>query len=168
MPQEAGDLAGAKPALSPEHQRLAAWAGTWDTKDKARPQPEAPFSESNGMHTVRLEMNGTWLVSDLLTTLFGVPYKAHMQIGFDPRQRKYVGTLIQSVTPELTLMEGTHDEKSKVLTMTYDAPDPASGTTQKLRATWEITGEKTAVMRLYQTAPGGKEFVFLEKAYTKR
>jgi hypothetical protein len=153
---------------SAEHAKLKAWAGTWDTVDRARMAPEEAFTEENGMHTVKLDLSGQWLISDLETRLFGMPYRAHMQIGYDPVRKKYVGTIINSLSPELTLMEGGFGEDGKVLTMHYGAPDPITRQPGKQRATWEMLEEKKAVMRIYMTAPDGKEFVFLEKRYTRR
>lgn len=163
--QEDGDLAPAKPS---GHEWLKPWAGTWDTRDKARSSPEAAYTETAGVHTIRLDLNGFWLVSDLQTTLFGMPYKAHMQIGYDPRRNVFVGTVINSLTPELTLLEGSLDDAKKVLTMTYDAFHPVSGKPQKQKAVWEVKDANSVALRFSMPAADGKDFVFLEKLYTRR
>ena len=47
-------------------------------------------------------------------------YLGHGVHGFDTKKGKFVGTWIGSMDPYLSVMEGTYDEKSGILTMNWD------------------------------------------------
>lgn len=174
-----GVFAPAEPQESPQEvtpirtvpievSRLKKWAGDWDTRDRFRPMASAAYQESAGQHLMRLEMNEWWLVSDLQAVFAGVSYKAHLQLGWDPRKKVYVGTIINNLTPDLVTMEGTFDEKTNVLSMTYLQIDPRTQEAIPQRSEWQMLSETEAVLRIFSKPKDSPEWLMLEKQYKRR
>ena len=59
-----------------------------------------------------------WIVSDFSGDFEGMAFTGHGQFGYDAGKKKYVGTWIDSFSPNVTKMVGTYDADKK--TMTYE------------------------------------------------
>lgn len=105
------------PKPGPQHQKLAASAGTWDALIEMA-GPDGKPSTSKGVSEMKIALGGFWLVDDFAGELMGSKFVGHGLTGYDPIKGKYVGTWVDSMSPSLMVLEGDYDQSGKVLTMT--------------------------------------------------
>lgn len=114
----------APPEPTEAHRQLQKEVGMWEGEMKFWPNgPDSdpitmPVTEKNVMMDT-----GLWLITDFESG----PFKGHGVFGYDPAKKKYVGTWVDNQTPSLSLMEGTHDEKTGETTYTSSMLNPATG-----------------------------------------
>ena len=167
-----GAYARAQEPLKPtdEHKILAADVGTWDATVKTfMSGPEAEPAVSKGTEVNEMMAGGMWLMSKFDGEFGGVKFQGRGQFGYDPLKKKYVGTWVDSMSPTLSVLEGTYDAKTKTMSYVGDGVDPATKAkyTQKMVTTTKPDG--TRVFALYMKYEGrGDEAKFMEITYTKR
>jgi hypothetical protein len=166
-----GSGALAQEPLKPteEHKILAADEGTWDANVKAfMAGPNADPAVSKGTEVNQVMAGGMWLLSTFDGEFGGAKFQGRGQFGFDPVKKKYVGTWIDSMSPTLSVLEGTYDAKTQTMTYTGDGVDAAT----KARFTQKMVtvrkGDGGRVFTLYMKFEGGEETKFMEITYTKR
>ncbi len=153
-----------------EHKILASDLGTWDATVKSYTGgPEAEPSVSKGTEVNTVMAGGMWLLSKFEGEFGGMKFEGRGQFGYDPIKKKYVGTWIDSMSPNLSVLEGDYDAKTKTMTYVGDGIDPDSKTkyTQKMVTTTKDDG--TRVFTLYMKFDGAKDDTkFMEITYQKR
>jgi Protein of unknown function (DUF1579) len=158
------------PKPTAEHKVLAADEGTWDATVKsffAGPQEEPMVSK--GTETNRLLTGGLWIVSKFEGDIGGMKFEGSGQFGYDPIKKKYVGTWIDSMSPNLSLLEGSYDSKTKTMTYVGDGVDPTGKMKFSQRMVTTYKAEGTRAFTLYMTvAKEAGEVKVMEITYTKR
>lgn len=104
-----------------EHKDLQKSAGTW----KGTVQMFYPGASTEPVPaTETVEAFGPyWVVTRFESNFEGMPFHGTATMGYDVEKQKYVGTWIDNTQPFLHVMEGTADEDTKTITMTWDARD---------------------------------------------
>jgi hypothetical protein len=158
------------PKPTAEHKLLAADEGTWDATIKSYPAgPNADPMVSKGVEVNTVMPGGLWLLSKFQGDFGGMAFEGRGQFGYDPIKKKYVGTWVDSLSPTLSVLEGTYDAKTKTMTYVGDGVDPASKAkyTQKMVTTMKDDG--TRVFTLLMKFEGSADEVkFMEITYKKR
>ena len=97
-------------------------------------------------------------------------FEGRGQFGYDPLKKKYVGTWIDSMSPTLSVLEGTYDAKTKTMTYVGDGVDPTTKSkfTQKMVTTTKDDGTRVFTLYVKSDETGGKEARMMEITYTKR
>jgi len=109
---------GAVAAKLPQHEMLKMDDGEWQAKltffrdDKAT--QEFIWHESNTM------VGELWSLGRLYGELDGELYEGYATLGYDPVKQKYVGTWLDSSSPEILQMEGNYQPESRTLTLFYN------------------------------------------------
>jgi hypothetical protein len=150
---------------TPFHKYLVGQVGTWDAAVKAM-MPGAPPSESKGTETIAMSSD-LWQVSDFKGEFGGMPFTGHCVTGYDSAKQKYVAVWVDSMTDKLTLMEGTTDPSGKILTLTYEQADPATGQTMKYRNVHEMKDDDTRLFTMTQAGADGKEVAVMSIVYKR-
>lgn len=152
-----------------EHKVLARYEGTWDGTVKsfaAGPDAEPMVSKATEVNTVL--PGGLWMVSKFDGDFGGMKFEGRGQFGYDPAKKKYIGSWIDSLSPTMSILEGSYDPKTRTMTYTGDGTS-AEGIkyTQKMVTTTRDDGSR--VFTLYMKIDGAKdEAKFMEIAYQKR
>jgi hypothetical protein len=154
------------PQPTPFHKYLSEQAGSWDALVKST-VPGSPPAEDKGTETIAM-MSGLWQLTDFKGTFGGTPFLGHGVMGYDPAKKKYVGTWVDSMTDKLIIMEGTADTAGKVLTMTYEQADPASGQMTKYRNVHEMKDSDTRTFTMSQVGADGKDVTLMTITYKRR
>ena len=154
------------PKPGPQHQKLAAHAGTWDAAIEMM-GPDGKMMPSKGASVQTMGPGGFWLLDDFVADLGGQPFHGKGATGFDPLKGKYVGTWIDSMSPSLLVLEGDFDASGKVLTMTGTAPG-FDGKPAKYRMVTTFVDAKTMRFEMFVAGEDGKEMKMLSIAYTRR
>lgn len=158
---------GAKP--TDEHKILARDEGTWDATIKsftAGPDAEPMISKGSEVNTVMT--GGLWVLSRFNGDFGGMKFEGRGQFGYDPVKKKYVGTWIDSLSPNLSLLEGSYDPRTRTMTYAGDGTS-AEGVkySQKMVTTAKDDGSR--VFTLYMKVGEAKDEVkFMEVTYQKR
>jgi hypothetical protein len=160
-----------RPQATPEHKGLSSEVGTWDAVVKSfMGQPGAEPMVSKGVEVNIMMSGGLWLLSKFEGDFGGQPFEGRGQFGYDPLQKKYVGTWIDSYTPSLSVLEGNYDPATKTMTYVGDGVDPRTKSKFTQKMVTITKDERTRVFTLYVTAPetGNKEVKVMEITYRKR
>jgi hypothetical protein len=104
-----------------EHAWLEQYTGEWTSEGKAFLAPGQPPIESKGTESVR-RLGDSWVVSEVESAFMDMPFSAAFTLGYDPAEKKFVGTWIDSVSSYLWHYEGTLDDDGKTLTLEKEGP----------------------------------------------
>jgi hypothetical protein len=159
------------PSPTAEHKILAADEGTWDAAIKSYPNgPDSEPMVSKGVEINTVLAGGLWVASTFRADFGGMTFEGRGQYGYDPAQKKYVGTWIDSMSPALSVLEGSYDAKTKTLTYTGDGVCPKDGSklAQRMVTTTKADGSREFTLYMTGTPTGGKEAKVLQIQYTKR
>ena len=160
------DGAPPMPKPGPEHQVLTQDVGVWDATVALVMEPGGKPEISKGTETNRL-MGGLWLIQDFQGELLGLPFHGHSMTGYDPAKKKYVGTWVDTVSPGLSMVEGTLDPKTKIMTAWIEGPGP-DGVVMKSRATTEWKDANTRVFTMHSPEGKGPSFAMMTITYQRR
>ncbi len=160
----------AAPEPGAEHKILAADAGTWDATVKTYyGGPDSEPQVSKGTEVNEVLPGGLWVLSRFEGSFGPAKFEGRGQFGYDPVKKKYVGTWLDSMSPTLSVLEGTYDPKTRTMSYVgegYD-PDHKARYTQRMVTTMKEDG--TRIFTLYMKLEGAPaEVKFMEIAYTKR
>jgi len=150
----------------PQHQRLAAMAGTWDATIATVDSDGQPVT-TKGVAVRTVGLGGFWLLEDFRGEFQGAEFLGRGQTGYDPAKGKYVGSWIDSMSPALMVMEGDFDQSGKVLTTTGTGPG-MDGRPARFRNVSTLVDADTEVFEMFVTGPDGKEQKMLTITYKRR
>ncbi|MCA9000304.1 MAG: DUF1579 family protein [Planctomycetes bacterium] len=68
-----------------------------------------------------------WTVSRFEGDFAGMPFAGSSTFGYDPDQKAFVSTWVDSMTTRITTMNGHWDEKTESLVSEYEEKDPMTG-----------------------------------------
>ena len=100
-------------------------------------------------------LNGFWVE----TKFESGPYKGRGMTGYDPKKKKYVGTWTNNMAPHMSVMEGTYNEKSNELTMTFKDYDVISGKLTDMKSVTSFVPGKPETMTMYKKDAKTGKFV---------
>jgi hypothetical protein len=156
------------PEPTAEHKVLAADVGTWDGTIKSFfGGPDAEPTVTKGTEVNSMLAGGLWMVSSFEGEFGGAKFEGRGQFGYDANKGKYIGTWVDSMTPTISMLEGSYDAKTKTITYTGEGvgPDGKSKYTQKMVTTTKDDGSR--VFTLYMKTDK-QEVKLMEIAYQKR
>jgi hypothetical protein len=166
--QSAGAQQQAPPVPQPteEHKLLHKDAGTWDAEISLFP-PGADPVKSKGIEKSELLKGGMWLVSRFEGDMAGMEFAGTGLTGFDPIEKKYIGTWADSMSPHLMIIKGDYDPATKTMTSTGEGREPTGETYQaKLITRYHDDGTRT--FEMHMRTPDGEFVKMLEIKYTRR
>jgi hypothetical protein len=164
--EEKQDWSPPKPTA--QHKLLQKDAGTWDAIVKVYPMEDADPIESKGVEKNELLKGGMWLTSHFDGEAAGTPFSGVGTTGYDPIEKKYVGTWVDSMTPHLLVWKGDYDEKTKTLTAVGESRDPYMGKPYKTKLVTHYNDDGTRVFEMHAPGPDGKQRKMMEIEYKRR
>jgi hypothetical protein len=154
------------PKPGPEHAVLAEMEGTWDAVMHMPGAPkDAPASK--GTHVYKLECGGMWLTSKFEGDFGGMKFEGRGIDGYDLNKKKYTGVWVDSMSSTPLLLEGTRDEKTKVLTMTGEHPGP-DGKLAKVKTKSSFKDKDHHTFTMYMVGEDGKDQETMTIEYTRK
>jgi hypothetical protein len=140
------------PQPSPEHAYLKKMAGTWDCTMKMMGQ--------EGKAVANYKMLGDfWLIGDFEGDAGGMKFKGHDFMGYDPQKKKYIGTWVDSLSPNAMPMESTYDSSKKVMTAVGEGIN-MEGKKAKFKTTSEWKSNDEMLFTMYEEKDGKMEQSF--------
>jgi hypothetical protein len=156
------------PQVSDQHKFLHKDVGTWDATMKIFPMEGAEPMESKATETNELLPGGMWLVSRFKGEIFGMPFSGMGTVGYDPIEKKYVGTWVDSISPHLTVMKGEYDAAKKTMTSVAEGRDFATGETTTSKHITRYIDDDTRTFEIHAKEEGGRERKVMEIQYKRR
>ena len=156
------------PKPGPEHAVLKMDEGTWDAVVEMAAAPGATAMTSKGVEVNTLGCGGLCLITDFKGEMMpGANFHGHGTTAYDSAIKKYVGSWTDSMSPGLSLSQGTYDAATKKSASTMEGRD-TSGALVKSRAVVEYSDADHRVMTMFTTMPDGKEVQTMRITYTRR
>jgi len=156
------------PQVSDQHKLLHKDVGTWDAVLKIFPQEGADPIESKGTEKNELLPGGMWLISQFKGEVFGMPFTGVGTVGYDPVEKKYVGTWVDSISPHLTVLKGEYDAAKKTMTSIAEGRDFQTGEVTKSKHITRFIDENTRTFEIHAKEGGEKERKVMEIQYKRR
>jgi hypothetical protein len=157
------------PSAAEENKIFKADVGTWDATVSIYPAgPDGPVVTSKGTETNRQLTEGTWLITEFKADLGGLPYAGHGLYGYDAAKKKYVGTWVDSMSAQLTVMEGDYDADTKTMTLFSEGIDPATGQKAKMKYVGRVLEDGSRDFTLSQQNADGEFAKMMHIAYTRK
>jgi hypothetical protein len=142
--------------------------GTWDATVKVWPGPGAQAMESQGSETNELLEGGLWLVTRFKGEVIGVKFTGVGTYGYDPIEKKYIGTWVDTMTPHLMITKSDYDETTKTMTGVAEMRDAFTGEQYKTKVVSTYGGDDQRTMKMYRTGEDGQDWQVMEIQYTRK
>jgi hypothetical protein len=163
-----GGIAAAQPpGPTKEHEIFKNDVGTWDATMKLFTAPGAEPTVSKATETNEL-VGGMWLVTRFEGELMGMPFTGVGTSGYDPAEKKYIGTWIDNMTPYLQTIRGDYDPASKTMNSLCESRDPMTGEKITYKQTMKQIDGDTRVFEMQMPDGKGGYQKMLEIEYKRR
>lgn len=164
----------AEPQL--EHRWLQKLVGEWTFEmetppcpDPAQPGAESPPMKVTGVERVR-SLQGIWFLGEGESEMpGGVKAQTLLTLGYDPEKKRYVGSWIGSMMPNMWVYEGEVDASGKVLTLNTTGPSmTAPGQTARYKDVIEFKSDDYRTLTSHILGEDGKWTQFMQAHYRRR
>lgn len=153
---------------SEQHKILEKDVGTWDATVKVWPMAGAEPLESKGTEKNELLPGGMWLITRFEGEVIGMPFVGVGAFGYDPKEKKYIGTWTDTMTPYLMITKSDYDEATKTMKGVAETRDAMSGEKYTVKMISRYNDDDTRVMEMHRTGEDGKDWKVMEIQYKRR
>ena len=150
------------------HRKLEPLVGTFDARVKSWVAPEGEAVLSTAVCEGRFILGGRFVQEVCGGTETGQRFQAIALTGYDNHMRQYIAVGANTRGTSLVPCQGSFDAEGKVLTMTCEFVDPATGRKKTSRGVTRIRDAATRTYESFETGPDGREQKVLEITYTRR
>ena len=106
----------------PEHAWLGKLVGEWEYEVESPLQPGQTPVKLRGTETVRA-IGNIWIVAEGVGAMpDGSEARTQMTLGYDPRQKRFVGTWVGSMMTHMWIYQGELDAGKRILPLHADGP----------------------------------------------
>jgi hypothetical protein len=158
------------PKPQEEHAWLQKLVGEWTSEGTMYMMPGEPPMKCSGTESVHA-LGGFWVVTDMTSVMPGTEeqMKGMLTLGYDPAQKKYLGTWVDSMTSTLWVYDGTMNEEGTVLTLETEGPCPMNeGTIMQFREVIEIKSDTERTFTSYIQGEDDEWTKMMEIVYTRK
>ncbi len=156
------------PQVTKEHEVLKKDVGVWDAEMTLWMDPSQGSMKTKGMERNRM-LGELWLISDFTADLGGQEFRGHGVFGYDAKNKKYVGTWVDTMTTTLSHSDGTYDAEKQEMTMLMTSINPESGKEETAKTVSKYVGPDKRLFTMYMKTAGSDEWVkSMEISYTRR
>jgi hypothetical protein len=151
-----------------EHQWLDQLVGDWTYESQCSMGPDQPEIKTQGSESVR-SLGGMWVLCEGRGKMpDGDEASMIISLGYDPQQKKYVGTFIGSVMSHLWIYKGSLDSTGKILTLDTEGPSFAEeGKLAKYQDIIEIVDKNHRTLSSQTQGPDGNWVKFMTMHYRR-
>lgn len=98
-------------------QLVGEWDANWDT-EPGNPDSDATWKSHESIKAV----GDLWIVAEGEASGAGFSFTSMLTIGYDPAEKAFVGSWIDSIQTHMWTYRGTLDEERRVLTLAAEGP----------------------------------------------
>jgi hypothetical protein len=156
----------AKPGA--QHEWLQQLVGQWSVTCEASMGPGTEPMMIESTETVR-SIGGLWIQGEGSAVFDGKPFTSILTLGYDPRQKAFVGTWIDTMQTHLWTYRGSLDDAKKVLTLEAEGPafdDPNKNS--KYRDVIEVVGKDHRRLSSSVQGEDGQWTTFMRADYHRK
>ena len=152
-----------------EHQWLLRLVGEWTYETEAIVQPGKPPEKFAGTESVR-SLGSVWVLCEGWGEMpGGGTATTIMTLGYDPVNKRFVGTFIGSMMTNLWVYDGELDPAAKVLTLDSEGPSfTTEGKMAKYRDVIEIKTDDHRVLTSNFLGDEGEWHHFMTANYRRK
>jgi hypothetical protein len=155
------------PKPTREHELLKKDVGSWDATVKFWEQPGGEEQGSTATEKNELLPGGYWLISRFEGSFGPAKFVGIGTFGYDPEQKKYVGTWVDSMSPYMMVTKAEYDAATKTLTGTGESRDPNTGEAMPTKSISRYVDNNTRTFEMYTPGPDGKDWKMMEITYKR-
>lgn len=152
----------------PHHEHMNQLVGNWTYAVKMWMEPGAPAMESQGTMEAKWFYGGRFIETVVKGEFMGEAFEGRGIDGYDNAAEQHFGFWIDSTGTTPMFSTGHCSEGGKVMTMTAEFVDPASGETVKQRSVTTIVDHDHHLIEMYKTMGDGKEVKVMELTATRQ
>jgi hypothetical protein len=158
-----------KPEPQEGHLWLRQLVGEWTFEGEALMGPDQPPAKFQGVERVR-QLGDVWTIAEGEGEVpgGGGKSKSMATLGYDPQRKRFVGTFVGSMMPNLWIYDGGLDDAERVLTLESEGPGMSGdGTTARYRDVIELESGDRRSMRSYVEGSDGSWSRIMEMRYRR-
>ena len=110
-----------EPVPDEHHEWLQQFVGEWDVVAEARMEPGAEPMRFELLESVR-GIGKLWILAETNAEFGGQSFTSILTLGYDPKEKAFVGTWIDTSQTHLWHYRGQLDDAKKVLTLEAEGP----------------------------------------------
>lgn len=151
-----------------QHAWLQQLVGDWSGVAEANMGPGTEPMRIEGTEHVR-SLGGLWVLVEGSATIQGTPVSTVMTIGYDPRQKTFVGSWVDSTQTHMWSYKGNLDAAKTTLTLETEGPDfgdPSKNA--RYRDVIELQSKDKKVMSSWVLGADGNWISFMSAEYTRK
>ena len=149
------------------HKVLAAMSGKWTAEVSSRISEVATEEKSTSACENKMIFDGRYMQRTRTGTIMGKPFEGMGIIGYDNAKKIFVSTWQDNMSTGILYLEGPYDAATKTITVKGTWMDPLKRNIE-IRETFTMPDDKTQVIAIYRTPPGGKEFKYMEMKLARK
>lgn len=156
------------PTPQNEHHWLHRLIGTWTFAGECSMGPDQPPLKNTGTEVVE-PLGELWTMGRMSGEMpgGGVSHSI-MTLGYDPAQKRFVGTFIASVMTHLWIYNGALDDTGNTLILDCEGPSFAEeGKMAKYQDIIEFLDDNRRVLRSQYSGPDGQWVPFMKSTYQR-
>ena len=152
-----------------QHQWLQKLVGEWSYEHSCVPGPGKPAEKLTGTERVR-PLGPVWVLAEGTGQMpGGGSANTLMTLGYDPQQKRFVGTWVGSMMTHLWVYDGSLDAAEKALTLNAEGPDFSTpGKTAKYQDVIEFVDDDYRTLTSRTLGADGKWTEFMKAHYRRK
>lgn len=154
-------------ALGPEHEMLAARAGTYDVEGAYWMAPGGEATPMTATARIAPLFDGRFTVESFSSEMMGMPYEGLLHQGFDNVTERYWSIWVDSMNTSAWVSYGTEIAPG-VIEYHGTNRDVFTPDGRPSRMTVTDDGDGSHTMRMYDFREGTDEYVVMELVYSRR
>lgn len=154
-------------AVGPEHEALAARAGTWAITTTYMMPGADHAAEDHAVVERTVTMDGRVLQESVQGTMMGMPFAGEGRTGFDNVTERYWSTWTDTTSTQLFVMHGDFDAATGTYTYEGNTVDPLMGE-MTMRIEWTIDGPDQETAVFFADYPGQGMTQIMQMIYERQ
>ena len=150
-----------------EHKWLQKLVGDWTFESDCVMGPDQPPMKTTGTESVR-SFGGMWTVAEGEGGMPDGGWKSIMTLGYDPQQKRFVGTFVATMMTHMWIYNGSLDAAGKVLTLDTEGPNFTDGKLTKYQDVIEILNDNERTLSSRMRGEDGQWHPFMKAVYQRK
>lgn len=160
--------AAAQIQATAEHELLKDQVGVWDAHVKLYHTPGEEPEVTECTETVEMLPGGMWITSRFEGKIMGMPFTGIGTSGYDPTEKKFIGTWVDSMSPYLQTIKGDYDPETKTLTSISESRNPLNGEKITYKEIGRKIDDDTRTFEMQMPNDDGEYVKMMEIEYTRK
>lgn len=150
-----------------QHKWLHQLVGEWDVTIEAMGEGGGEGQQMESSESMR-KLGELWVIGEGKAAAGGNEFRSMLTLGYDPAQKSFVGSWIDTVQTRMWVYRGSLDEEQKVLTLEAEGPSFSDPTkTTDYRDVIELKGPDHRTLTSSARGDDGEWITFMRADYRR-